>query len=96
MAYTLEEFRNEVNAHGGYECLLVMNFNNGFRQVFTKGQVFDEAVNLDVATETLKFECRDNTRIEYVVTRKLMYLEGMVFAKNAEERDRISLYNAAF
>lgn len=87
MAYTLAEFKAEVAANGGYEALAVMTFNNGFQHIFKTGEVFDPAVQLDEATETIWFFARDVTKREYKVSRKLMYLEGMVFAINPAERD---------
>lgn len=91
MAYTVAEFKAEIDKHGGYESLLALYFNNSNVKTFNVGEVFDDAINLDEPTETLIFHSKDIQGRGIVITRKLMYLEGMAFAADVKERDRIDL-----
>lgn len=91
MAYTVEQFKAEVAANGGYEALLVMYFNNSYTHAFVAGEVFNEATQLDETNGVVKFTITDLTGKKVIVTRLLAYLEGMAYAENAEERDYIDL-----
>lgn len=89
MAYTVQEFKDEVAKYGGYDRLLAMYFNNSNVKVFNRGEVFNPAVNLDEAMGLVVYTQRDIIGREYKVTRKLEYLEGMAFAESAEQRENI-------
>lgn len=96
MSYTIQEFKDEVNAFGGYENILAMYFNNSNVKVFNQGEVFDPAVNLDEDRGLVIYTQKDIIGREYIVTRKIEYLEGMAFAKDPKERDVIDLRSVRY
>lgn len=78
---TKEEFKKNIENHGGEACVLAITFDNSSSKSFVYEQ-FSYAKNLDEDTDTLKFIEQDLKGNQYLVTKHIENIQAMHFTLN--------------
>lgn len=99
MEFTTALLLKLIDDNGGDEKVAAILFNNAYRKVFAKER-FDRTKNLVTTTasvlegsetiELFKFKEPDTTGLEYDIYKPVIYVEGVVFIENEEDRVRMN------
>jgi hypothetical protein len=88
---TVAKFKAAVTQYGGgvEKRVVSLIFNNAYVKTFNQPEVFSYAEHLDETNEYFKFMEKDTRGVPYMVLKPVMYLEGIVFAENDEDVERL-------